>query len=183
MKKHLAILASAGLVAAMSIALPGLAADQNKGSFSAACGSNGTITASPTVLWPPNHQDVQITFTYTDNDAAEAAQSQKLTITPNLHDEVVDNEELVGSGNTPFLTDSVGGTATDTDGSVDVVGTARAERSGTGDGRVYEFDYTADDGTLDGCKTDPAKAGDGILVSVPHDCRAVEGGNSACNDN
>jgi hypothetical protein len=183
MKKHLAVLAGIGLIAATAIAVPGLAGDNNRGSVTVACGDNGTITASPTVLWPPNHKDVPITFTYTDADPEEAVEGQSLTITQNLHDEVVDGEELVGSGNTPFLTDSAGGTNSDTDGSVDVVGSARSERSGTGDGRTYEFDYSADDGGMtDGCASDPMTAGDGIIVSVPHDCRAVAGGNSPCND-
>ena len=183
MKKHLAVLAGVGLIAASSIALPVIAADKNKGEAVVPCGDNGTITASPTVLWPPNHKDVPITFTYTD-DSSDGTSDVTLTIISNFHDEVVDGEELVGSGNTAFLTDSAGGTANDSDGSVDVIGSARAERSGTGDGRTYRFDYDASaDNGLDGCESDPANPNDGIVVSVPHDCRAVDGGNSACNDN
>ena len=188
MKKHLAVLVGVGLIAATAIAVPVIAADKNKGSQTVACGDNGTITASPTVLWPPNHKDVPITFTYTDNDALEDAQSQTLTITAKLHDEVLNPDgeasELNGSGNTPFLTDALGGTNSDNDGSVDVVGSARSERSGRGDGREYRYEYRADDGgTTDGCESDPDDDSDDLVVTVPHDCRAVDGGNSACNDN
>lgn len=183
MKRSLAVFAVVGLVAALAVAAPTIAGDKNRGETVTAC-DDGTIVTTPTVLWPPNHKDVPISFTYTDDDGA----TQSLTIISNLHDEVLDlngeASELNGSGNTPFLTDSAGGTASDDDGSAEVVGSARAERSGRGDGRVYEFDYTADDGgTTDGCESDPMTAGDGILVTVPHDCRAVDGGNSACNDN
>jgi hypothetical protein len=183
MKKYLAVLASVGLIAAMAIAVPVLAGDKNKGETTVACGDNGTIVASPTVLWPPNHKEVDITFVYTDDDS-DGSGDVSLEIIQNTHDEVVDDEELNGSGNTPFATDSLGGASTDSDGETTVVGYARSERSGTGDGRVYEFDYVAQaDMGLDGCESDPMTAGDGIIVSVPHDCRAVEGGNSSCNDN
>lgn len=163
--------------------MPTFAGDKNKGESTIACGSNGTITTTPTTLWPPNHKDVPVTFTYTDPDGGDVT----LAITSTPHNEIVDDEEINGTGNTPAATDSMGGTNTDSDGSVDVVGSARAERSGhlsEAGGRVYEFDYMADStlGT-DGCNSDPATAGDGIIVFVPHDCRAVEGGNSACNDN
>ena len=185
MKKHLAVLAGVGLIAATSIAAPGLAGDKTRGSVTIVCGTtgftNGRITASPTVLWPPNHKEVDITFVYTD-DGNDGTTDVALEIIPVPHDEVVDNEELQGSGNTPFATDSLGGASMDDDGQTEVIGSARSERSGTGDGRLYEFDYMAqaDLGT-DGCSSDPMVAGDGILVSVPHDCRAVEGGDSPCN--
>lgn len=182
MKRYLAILTGVGLIAAFAIAVPSLAGNKNKGGTTVACGDNGTIVASPTTLWPPNHKEVDITFLYTDDDS-DGTGDVALEITPAAHDEVVDGEELNGTGNTPFATDSMGGASMDTDGDTLVVGYARAERSGRGDGRVYEFDYTAKaDMGLDGCESDPGTAGDGILVLVPHDCRAIDGGNSACND-
>jgi len=158
----------------MAIAVPTFAADKNKGSDSRACGDNGTIETSPTFLWPPNHKDVDITFTYTDDDT-DGFSDVSLEITATPHNEIVDDEEINGTGNTPAATDSVGGAGMDTDGDVSVVGTARAERSGhknADGGRVYEFEYVAEsDMGTDGCMSDPGTAGDGILVFVPHDCR------------
>ena len=186
MKKTLALLMCLGLVAALAVAMPTFAGDKNKGSSTLACGDNGSITASPTILWPPNHKDVPILFTYTDDDS-DGFGDVALEIIATPHNEIVDEEEINGTGNTPAATDSVGGAGSDSDGSVDVLGSARAERSGhlnDAGGRVYEFDYAAQaDMGLDGCESDPATAGDGIIVFVPHDCRAVEGGNSQCNDN
>jgi hypothetical protein len=186
LKKYLAVLAGIGLIAATAIAVPGLAGDKNKGETTVACGNNGTITASPTTLWPPNHKDVPILFTYTDDDS-DGTSDVSLEIIATPHNEIVEGEEINGTGNTPAATDSLGGAATDSDGSVDVTGSARAERSGhlnDAGGRVYEFDYVAQaDMMTDGCESDPMTEGDGIIVFVPHDCRAVDGGNSACNAN
>ena len=132
-----------------------------------ACG-NGTIAWTPTTVWPPNHKEVPITWTYTDNDDDDVT----LVITQKLHNQVVDEEELVGSGNTPFATDSLGGANSDDDGAVDVVGYVRGERSGTEQGgRVYSFEYKADNGLTDGCESDPDDDSDDIRITVPHDCR------------
>lgn len=188
LKRYLAALSVVAVIGALSVAVPTFAGDHAKGVTTIACGNNGTITVSPTTLWPPNHKEVDITFVYAD-DSSDGTSDVALAITQNLHDEVVadqegDDEEMNGSGNTPFATDSLGGASMDSDGETTVVGYARSERSGRGDGRVYEFDYMADaDMGTDGCESDPDTAGDGILVLVPHDCRAVEGGNSPCNDN
>ena len=136
------------------------------------CGNDGTIAWTPTSVWPPNHQDVNITWTYSDKTDSNV----KLTIIQKAHNQVVDDTyELVGSGNTPFATDSLGGAASDSDGSVDVVGYVRAERSGTEQGgRIYAFEYKAEAGPLgltDGCESDPDDDDDDLVVTVPHDCR------------
>jgi len=135
------------------------------------CGTDGTIGWTPTSVWPPNHKEVPITWTYADDSDSDV----KLTIIQKLHNQVVNDEELVGSGNTPFATDSFGGTASDTDGEVDVVGYVRGERSGTEQGgRIYSFEYKAEGGPLgltDGCESDPDDDSDDITITVPHDCR------------
>jgi hypothetical protein len=150
--------------------------DHTFGSNSIDCGEDGTISWTPTTLWPPNHKLHDITITYSDSD-----ESASLTITPMPHSDVIgEGEEATernGSGNTPFATDSSGGTDPDDgDGEAVVTGTARGERSGQAkEGRTYSFGYMAEDGgTTDGCSgpdMDP-ETDDEIIVFVPHDCRA-----------
>lgn len=71
MRKHLAGLASLALVGTFAFAMPGHAA--NSGQSSRTYGTNsadctkpgdGTVTASPDVLWPPNHKMKTITVSY-----------------------------------------------------------------------------------------------------------------------
>ena len=65
-----------------------------------------------------------------------------------------------------------GDTSPDASGIGTNIGQLRAERSGTGDGRVYHIYFTAEDGKENGkCDTD-------IVVSVPHDQahKAVDSG-------
>jgi hypothetical protein len=175
-RRVVALAAAMSAIGGVALAQTGAADVRDRGTAEFACGDNGTISWGPTVLFPPNHKERDILVTYTDSD--EPANTVTLNVTTNLHNEVVDGDEINGTGNTPFLTDSTGATGEDTDGSVTVVPKAVAERSGhknSQGGRVYEFDYeaTSDDG--DGCSSDPATAGDGILICVPHDMRG--GGN------
>lgn len=164
-----------GVVATAAISLVTTAGADNPvgghGKATIACGNDGTIRWTPTSVWPPNHQDVNITWTYTDDSDNDVS----LEIIQKPHNQVVDGEELVGSGNTPFATDQLGGAASDSDGSVDVVGYVRAERSGTEQGgRIYSFEYKAQAGPAgltDGCESDPDDDSDDIIVTVPHDCR------------
>jgi hypothetical protein len=176
LKKQIGALAALGLAGAFAFAAPTTAANKNGGTDTRACGDNGTITYSPTSLWPPNHKAQNITITYTDPDA----QNVSLEITANPHNEIVDGEEVNGTGNTPSATDSTGGVNSAEGDTVTVIATAISERSGhknADGGRVYEFDYVAaadQDGTPltvldDGCMSDPATAGDGLIVFVPHD--------------
>jgi hypothetical protein len=169
------------VLAALALALPAntwAGSDHTFGSDSIPCGDDGTISWTPTTLWPPNHKLHDITFTYADPDGGNV----DLAVTATDHSDIVGGEELNGSGNTDPGTDSLGGAGTDSDGSVDVVGNARAERSGHSKlGRTYSFDYVAmsdpdgipASGDEDGCMgpdDDPA-TDDAILVFVPHDCR------------
>jgi hypothetical protein len=163
-------------ITAMSVVAPATGAGNPAGGFGhddLECGNDGTISWTPTTVWPPNHTDVPITWTYEDPSDSNV----RLTITSKLHNQIInDTTEFVGSGNTPFATDAFGGTATNSTGNVvDVVGHVRGERSGTDqEGRFYSFEYKAEAGPLfltDGCESDPDDDRDDIVIWVPHDCR------------
>jgi hypothetical protein len=172
MRRGLIFIATLALLVPMSA---NAGSDHTFGETIMPCGDGGTITWTPTTLWPPNHKLHDITFTYTDDD-----DDASLTITMRPHSDVIDEggeaTERNGSGQTPFLTDSSGGEDVGGgDGTAVVTGTARGERSGQAkEGRTYSFGYVADDGgTTDGCSgpdMDPA-TDDEITVFVPHDCR------------
>jgi len=138
------------------------------------CGNDGLITWTPETVWPPNHQDAYITWTYTDPSDSNVS----LTITAKPHSQAIsDTEELVGSGNTPVLTDQLGGSNTSSGNTVTIedLSYVRAERSGTEQGgRIYSFEYKATAGPAgmtDGCESDPDDDSDDLTVTVPHDCR------------
>jgi hypothetical protein len=101
---------------------------------------------SVAVLWPPNHRMVDVSIlgvTDPDGDAVT------VTITGITQDEPVN-----GTGD--------GDTGPDGAGVGSSTAQVRAERSGVGNGRVYEVSFTADDGkggTCDGS----------VKVGVPHD--------------
>jgi outer membrane protein assembly factor BamB len=105
--------------------------------------------ATPDRLWPPNHKMRDITIgCVTDPDG------DPVTITVNgiTQDEPVNG---LGDGNTA------------PDGILNPL-QVRAERSGTGDGRVYRIDFTASDGI--------ASTPGSVTVCVPHSVK------SACVD-
>jgi hypothetical protein len=173
--KKLSAVAAVGLMATFAFAAPGDAGTKNGGSGEVnPCGDDGVITYSPTTLWPPNHKDQTITITYTDPDA----ESVSLSITGNPHNEIIEGEEINGTGNTP-PPDSTLATSKSADGNtVTVEVFARSERSGhknADGGRVYEFDYDAksEENGLphedDGCMSSAMTSGDGLIVFVPHD--------------
>jgi hypothetical protein len=122
-----------------------------------------TGDATPTVscIWPPNHKFVRIGIegvTDPDGDAVT------ITVTGVTSDEPT--ATIVGAGGVHHAPDA-GGVGTPT-------ARVRAERSGTGDGRVYTIHFTADDGN--GGVT-PGQ----VQVKVPHDprrrtCNAVDSG-------
>lgn len=186
MKKLITVFAALGLVAALGFAGPSFAGTKNHSSSDTPCTDAGNIHTSPTVIWPPNHKDVTITFEYTDPEGA-----MSLDIYTNPHNEVLeDGTEINGTGNTPVATDSTPGAAmdggpTDADGAnngtVVVQTTVRAERSGHKNedlGREYRFDYRCMDDAGHSDMSDRTDPDDGIRIFVPHDCRG--GVNSAC---
>lgn len=62
----------------------------------------GTVTfAGPDEIWPPNHKLLPASLTFTPDDMAMMYQYTAMA----GHDQVIDGEEMNGSGNTPFETD------------------------------------------------------------------------------
>ena len=95
-----------------------------------------TVQLTPNALWPPNHGLVDITAKVIATDLCDPHPS--VVLTSIVSDEL---DDAVGNGD--------GNTAGDIQGAV--IGTPdfnfslRAERAGSGDGRVYTVTYTATD--------------------------------------
>ena len=107
-----------------------------------------SVTASQELLWPPNHKFVPISIIgVTDGDDDSIA----ITI-----DGITQDEEVDAKGN------GDGNTSPDGQGIGSDTAQVRAERAGTGDGRVYEISFTADDGNGGTCEGS-------VTVGVPHD--------------
>jgi hypothetical protein len=105
---------------------------------------------SISTIWPPNHKfvDIQV-LGVTDPDGDPIT----ITIVDIFQDELVDT-----SGDGSFAPDGKG-VGTDT-------AIIRAERLGSGNGRVYHIFFTADDDSGGACD-------DEILVEVPHDIKDI----------
>ena len=112
-----------------------------------------TVTLTPNRLWPPNHKMVTITANVRASDTCDPNSTVTLvSITSNEPD------NGLGDGDTP---NDIQGAAFGTD---DRTFALRAERSGTGTGRIYTVTYQA---TNSAGKTSTATA----QVVVPHDQR------------
>jgi hypothetical protein len=115
------------------------------------------VTPSTDSLFPPNHKMNDITIDgVTDPDGD--------TVTLSI-DGITQDEPTNGTGD--------GDTSPDGDGVGTDTAQIRAERSGTGDGRVYEITFTADDGNGGMCTGS-------VSVGVPHDKKstAVDSGQN-----
>jgi hypothetical protein len=114
--------------------------------------------ASVAELWPPDHRMVDVSVlgvTDPDGDAVS------ITISGIMQDEPTNG---LGDGDTP--TDGAGvGTST---------ASVRAERSGTGDGRVYVISFTASDGKGGSCSGS-------VSVGVRHNQGGGKKGGPAVN--
>jgi hypothetical protein len=108
-----------------------------------------TVTASPNNLWPPNHKMVSVTIeaNATDNCDPEPA-CQIISVTS--------NEAVNGLGD--------GDTASDWVITGDLTSKLRAERSGTGSGRIYKITVECKDQSKNSITAT-------TTVNVPHDMR------------
>ncbi|KPL24464.1 MAG: hypothetical protein AMJ75_03600, partial [Phycisphaerae bacterium SM1_79] len=107
------------------------------------------FSLTPTVLWPPNHKMVLITPSWTVSDESDPAPDVSLvSITSN------EDDDALGDGHT---SDDI---QIGDDGSIYL----RAERSGTGNDRVYTITYQA----VDGCGNSTVRS---ATVMVPHELR------------
>jgi YVTN family beta-propeller protein len=120
-----------------------------------------SASASLDCLWPPNHKFVDISILgVTDPDGDPVT----ITITGITSDEATATD--LGAGGAKHAPDATG-VGTDT-------ASVRAERSGLGDGRVYEISFEASDGEGGVCENS-------VMVKVPHDrskktCTAIDSG-------
>ena len=156
-----------GLTAALVLALPASAlADSAKSTETRTCNEYGdqiSFTGSRT-LWPPNHK--YRTFTITATAGGPTASMDEVMFSSLVtSDEVVNGEELNGSGNTAVDASPNPATASGT-GSASADQAIRSERSGRGDGRTYTVTVNASFGLL-GART----CSEEFTVVVPHDQR------------
>ena len=171
-----------GVVFLFGVALPVWASPGNPnqgGTGTVAC-NDGTVTYSPTTLWPPNHkmQTIDISYSDTDNDG----DSTSITVGMITDDQAASDgtDELNGSGQP---TDQQGldwagtgnsGSGSDPDTPATTTAQVRAERSGRDKtGRTYDIQVTcSDSGGVD--PNEPNEALQemqtvDLFVTVPHD--------------
>lgn len=169
----------AAMAALVAAALPGFAgggsAPGTGGTGSVAC-NDGTVTYSPTTVWPPDHQMVTVTINYTDNDndgTAATPETTTVTVGAITDNEMTGGSELVGSGqpNPPQGADwsGTGNMASATDpGTATTTAQVRAERSGTDPaGRVYTIAVSCAD--MGGTAAESTSNTVDLSVTVPHD--------------
>ena len=105
-----------------------------------------SVSATPNVLWPPNYKMRPVTLSVSVADACDPASVCQLV-------SVSSNEPVNGLGD--------GNTAPDWAITGDLTASLRAERSGTGTGRIYTLAVTCTDASGN------ASAGE-ATVTVPH---------------
>jgi hypothetical protein len=108
-----------------------------------------SLSASPNVLWPANHKMVAVTLVTTAFDNCDLAPKSKIV-------SVSSNEPVNGTGD--------GDSAPDWEIAGDLNVNLRAERSGTGNGRVYTIVVMCSDGNGN-------NSTETIKIIVPHDKR------------
>ncbi len=108
-----------------------------------------SASANPALLWPPNHsmRDVHGTVTVTDN--CPGAAFVLASVTSNEPDNGLGDGDTVGDIQSAAL------------GTPDLDIRLRAERQGTGGGRVYTITYAATDASDNGAQSS-------AVVLVPH---------------
>ena len=165
--KKLALVGLAGALAAVGIAAPSIAGGNKYDPVATerACGDNDVVRLDgPLKLWPPNHKFVPEPVTADGSDNTEGV---SIMLTPS-YDEVAAQGDG-GSQHDPDWNPSADQVKINGTGTATAQLELRAERAGTGNGRVYTINWTA---TFDnGSKTCTSKdAGQSPFeVEVPHD--------------
>ncbi len=179
------------LALAVLMTVPAAAtADPGKGKNPATTTSTRTVECDggvvtftgPDEMWPPNHKLEDASLTFTPDEDTESYSYMAMA----GHDQVVDGEEMNGSGNTPFETDfafvgedgstSQAAMGMETD-EVTLPMQIRAERSGQDrDGRTYTLSGMVT--FTDGDMMDMACEFE-FTVLVPHDQGKRAGGPKA----
>ena len=126
--------AGLNLVAARAFETPAFLASQFEGFVADNTPPTITVTLDPSVLWPPDHRMVAVAATVTVTDDKDPNPTVELV---SIDSNEPDN--AIGDGNTA---DDVQGAEPGTD---DRSFELRAERSGTGDDRIYNVTYRARD--------------------------------------
>jgi len=121
--------------------------DNDSAAFTVVRIAISNVSATPSMLWPPNHNMVNVSVDYTITDNCGP-----VTVTLS----VASNEPVNATGD--------GNTAPDWQVVTDHLVQLRAERAGSGTGRIYTITITATDSA-------GASASANVTVSVPHDKR------------
>lgn len=119
---------------------------------------SGDVSGVDVVLWPPNHKLHEVSIEAVDS-TGDPCDVEILTVT---QDEAID---APGSGNTTGA-DAENCSNDGDQSSVDL----RAERTGGGNGRFYDIQYTMTDDTGNTCEDQHA------IALVPHDQRKDQSG-------
>jgi hypothetical protein len=158
----------AGLVAALSGAVPGFAGGNKFDSVndSRDCGDGDVVNwVGPITLWPPNHKFVAETVTAVADDGGEDVE---LTLMPVVTDVAGgDGGPNHDPDYTPEDPAAVGM------GSATVNLNLRAERSGKGDGRTYTIEWAAKFADNECSSTEAGQSP--FVVNVPHDMGVGQG--------
>src|SRR5436190_21097624 len=183
--KKLAI-GGAAIALLVAAAIPALATQghQRHGTSSASC-NDGTVSASPAIIWPPNHKLVPVTVAY-DKSGGDGDNDQ-ISVT-DIKVSMVDGSGAVdvegnGAGQPGAkqgpdysVPDPLPGPVPDTETWSVPVG-IRSERAGTvgnGSGRVYTLTVTChDSGGTDPLETMGESQTVMVFVCVPHDMSAA----------
>ena len=105
-----------------------------------------SVTVTPNILWPPNHKYADVEVTVTASDVVDPSPTVTFV-------SMTSNEPENGKGD--------GNTSNDMMKTGDFAFKLRAERSGTGSGRVYTITYKATDASGN-------NAMGSVTIEVPH---------------
>ena len=120
-----------------------------------------SVRATPSTLWPPNHQFVPVTVTVVATDACGGAVTSHIK-------SITSNEPVLGHGD--------GHTSPDWLITGDLTAKLRAERAGPGKGRTYTITIESTDSA-----TNSATAT--VAVLVPHDQRGHQSSDNGDDGN